>query len=213
MHVHDPSSGRTWTGTASPTALVIRLFHPPSHCPWTSMSLNHHIFKLARCCMKIEYRAFPQDCKLAELSGMLNHHDIWCSISTILFRSPQRSHLACRIESNQASLGNLLRRQETSPPGSTHFLLYILIPTGHTKTVRAIVWSPSGWSLATTSFNANIGIWKCDGEDVGDEEATILEGHETECKSIPSLHLVRCLRAVVATTPIRRSRSRRVCGS
>ena len=93
------------------------------------MSLNHHSFNLARCCMKIEryieHRAFPQDFRLPELSGQLNHHDIWCSISTILFRSPRRSRLACRLDSNQASLGNLLRRQETSPSGSTHLLLYL----------------------------------------------------------------------------------------
>ena len=141
MHVHDPSSGRTWTGTASPIALVIRLSHPASRCPRTSMSLNHHSFNLARCCMKIEryieHRAFPQDFKLPELSGMLSHHDIWCSISTILFRSPRRSRLACRLDSNQASLGNLLRRQETSLSGST-ICCYTSIPTGHTKTVRAV---------------------------------------------------------------------------
>ncbi|KZT28023.1 WD40 repeat-like protein [Neolentinus lepideus HHB14362 ss-1] len=70
------------------------------------------------------------------------------------------------------------------------------IQTGHTKTVRAIAWSPSGRTLATASFDANIGIWEQ--ELAEDEEGkpnyavntgewecmSLLEGHETECKSV-----------------------------
>jgi WD40 repeat protein len=64
------------------------------------------------------------------------------------------------------------------------------IPTGHAKTVRSIAWSPSGKTLATGSFDSNIGIWEQ--EDVGEDQfgagewecMTILEGHETECKCI-----------------------------
>ena len=64
------------------------------------------------------------------------------------------------------------------------------IHTGHTKTVRAIAWAPSGESLATASFDANVGIWEQDppGEEGGGggewECASLLEGHETECKSV-----------------------------
>ncbi|KAH7910680.1 WD40-repeat-containing domain protein, partial [Hygrophoropsis aurantiaca] len=64
------------------------------------------------------------------------------------------------------------------------------IPTGHTKTVRSIAWSPSGKTLATGSFDSNVGIWEREGGHDGDEEAadwecmTLLEGHETECKSV-----------------------------
>jgi cytosolic iron-sulfur protein assembly protein CIAO1 len=66
------------------------------------------------------------------------------------------------------------------------------IPTGHTKTVRAIAWSPSGTTFATASFDSNIGIWD-QGASEGNIEtpvqgewecASLLEGHETECKSV-----------------------------
>ncbi|KAF7980253.1 hypothetical protein HWV62_38989 [Athelia sp. TMB] len=69
------------------------------------------------------------------------------------------------------------------------------IPTGHSKTVRAIAWSPAGKSLATASFDTNIGIWEQEAgsdDEVGEggssagewECAALLEGHETECKSV-----------------------------
>ena len=66
------------------------------------------------------------------------------------------------------------------------------IPTGHAKTVRAVAWPPSGTPLATASFDSNIGVWAQedgDGEDEFDparewECMSLLEGHETECKSV-----------------------------
>ena len=67
------------------------------------------------------------------------------------------------------------------------------IPTGHTKTVRSIAWAPSGKTLATGSFDSNVGIWESedavDAEDTRESAAdwecvTLLEGHETECKSV-----------------------------
>lgn len=72
------------------------------------------------------------------------------------------------------------------------------IDTEHLKTVRAVAWSPSGKTLATASFDSNVGIWEQERDDEEDDEMTgeerlgngewecigTLEGHETECKSV-----------------------------
>jgi len=55
--------------------------------------------------------------------------------------------------------------------------------------VRAVAWAPSGKTLATGSFDANIGIWEQgeteEGGEPGEWECiSLLEGHETECKSV-----------------------------
>ncbi|RDB18626.1 putative cytosolic iron-sulfur protein assembly protein 1 [Hypsizygus marmoreus] len=92
----------------------------------------------------------------------------------------------------------------TSPPTlppAPKFTHVSTIPTGHTKAVRSLAWSPSGQTLATASFDSNIGIWEQeadeddDGDDIDErggkgagkgqwECASQLEGHETECKSV-----------------------------
>lgn len=64
------------------------------------------------------------------------------------------------------------------------------IDTGHSKTVRALAWAPSGKTLATASFDSNIGIWEQEASSDDEREggewecASLLEGHETECKSV-----------------------------
>ncbi|KAI1788069.1 WD40-repeat-containing domain protein [Ganoderma leucocontextum] len=77
---------------------------------------------------------------------------------------------------------------------SLKFAHITTIPTGHAKTVRAIAWSPSGTTFATASFDSNIGVWgqEEDGDNndgafnpAGEWECmSLLEGHETECKSV-----------------------------
>jgi cytosolic iron-sulfur protein assembly protein CIAO1 len=73
------------------------------------------------------------------------------------------------------------------------FSLATTILTEHSRTIRAVAWAPSGETLATASFDSNIGIWERarDGdEDEGQgaqgewECVSTLEGHETECKSV-----------------------------
>ena len=71
--------------------------------------------------------------------------------------------------------------------GEPKFELNTSIATGHAKTVRALAWSPSGNTLATGSFDSNVGIWQQVGGE--DEEGawecvSSLEGHETECKGV-----------------------------
>ncbi|KAH7345767.1 WD40 repeat-like protein [Rhizoctonia solani] len=92
------------------------------------------------------------------------------------------------------------------PPDSTEkeydyrFKPVTSIPTGHTRTVRAIAWAPGGKTLAVGSFDSTISIWERSG---GDDEGGVngidqpsgewemvsqLEGHENECKSLAYSH-------------------------
>ena len=92
---------------------------------------------------------------------------------------------------------------DDSNTNNPRFELHTSIPTGHAKTVRCVAWAPSGKTFATASFDSNIAIWEQesagdDAEDFGmslDQEgggskrgewecASLLEGHETECKSV-----------------------------
>ncbi|KAF8325780.1 WD40-repeat-containing domain protein [Cantharellus anzutake] len=77
---------------------------------------------------------------------------------------------------------------EGSP--SLEFRTADVIPTGHSKTVRSIAWSPSGENLATASFDSTVAIFSRS-ENRDDETASgewecvsTLEGHESECKSV-----------------------------
>lgn len=90
---------------------------------------------------------------------------------------------------------------ESQSPDASHdkindlkFSHLTTIPTGHAKTVRALAWAPSGKTLATASFDANIGVWEQEADEEPDssgvgssgdwECVSLLEGHETECKSV-----------------------------
>jgi WD40 repeat protein len=119
--------------------------------------------------------------------------------------NPKRSLLASCSADKSVRLFHYRRisadqEQEQDPGGAEvnadagfRFAHLTTIATGHAKTVRAVAWSPSGKTLATASFDSNIGIWEqeaagSDGDDDGGagewECASLLEGHETECKSV-----------------------------
>jgi len=102
--------------------------------------------------------------------------------------NPTRPILASCSADKSVRLYNY--RPNTSPSDPSASLTFshtTIIPTGHTKTVRAIAWAPSGKTLATASFDSNIGIWEQEDEEDGEgnwECMSLLEGHETECKSV-----------------------------
>ncbi|EPQ53674.1 WD40 repeat-like protein [Gloeophyllum trabeum ATCC 11539] len=113
--------------------------------------------------------------------------------------NPTKPILASCSADKTVRLYHYGRNDDEPDPGSISFKHVNTIQTGHTKTVRAIAWSPSGRTLATASFDANIGIWEREGaEEEEDEDGnpshtvhsgewecmSLLEGHETECKSV-----------------------------
>ncbi|KAF8621804.1 hypothetical protein AX15_007480 [Amanita polypyramis BW_CC] len=96
--------------------------------------------------------------------------------------NPSKPILASCSADKNVQLYHYTRRQS----GEIAFSSDCEIPTGHTKTVRAVAWSPSGEKLVTASFDSNIGIWEREsgGDDREWECVSTLEGHETECKSV-----------------------------
>ena len=134
---------------------------------------------------------------VADLSGEIDSLSIKLSLSS-LHRHVGHDDRAWHVAWNPAkpllatcSADKSVRLYAYTSDSSPNFVHHHSIPTGHTKTVRGIAWSPSGLALATASFDANIGIWQREdeedpGEEVGGEWecVTILEGHETECKSV-----------------------------
>ncbi|KAL5514358.1 hypothetical protein ACEPAG_2446 [Sanghuangporus baumii] len=86
---------------------------------------------------------------------------------------------------------------------NVEFELQASVQTGHAKTVRCVAWAPSGKTFATASFDSNIAVWEQEGADDDGgmdvdgevnggggggsrdwECASLLEGHETECKGV-----------------------------
>ncbi|KAI5121992.1 hypothetical protein M0805_001825 [Coniferiporia weirii] len=127
--------------------------------------------------------------QLAELTG---HQDrVWS-----LAWNPVRPLLASCSGDKTVRLAHY--RAQPSPDSEGSDLVFAQqasVPTGHAKTVRCVAWAPSGATFATASFDANIAVWEQEAGDGDDDDgngtrsgewecASLLEGHETECKSI-----------------------------
>ncbi|THH10603.1 hypothetical protein EW145_g1189 [Phellinidium pouzarii] len=134
--------------------------------------------------------------QIAELTG---HEDrVWC-----VAWNPAKPLLASCSSDKTVRL-YCYQRASLSPStdeSDLKFATQASVPTGHAKTVRCVAWSPSGTRFATASFDSNIGVWEQDGadgdvDDFGEDSAgegnrggewecaSLLEGHETECKSV-----------------------------
>lgn len=144
-----------------------------------------------------------QDWTISPVSELLGHEDrVW----TVAW-NPTRPLLASCSGDKTVRL-YYYRSQSSSPDSSekdelpvVKFEAQACISTGHSKTVRCVAWAPSGKTFVTGSFDSNIGIWEQEGRDDddmygGDEDggggsgsrewecASLLEGHETECKCV-----------------------------
>lgn len=138
------------------------------------------------------------------LTGRLcaGHEDrVWC-----VAWNPVRPLIAScsadktvRISHYQQKSSDLNESNEES--SSLEIRTQASIPTGHTKTVRCVTWAPTGETFAAASFDANISVWEQERRTDGDgdfsmaedggqsgggewECASLLEGHETECKCV-----------------------------
>ncbi|KIY48485.1 WD40 repeat-like protein [Fistulina hepatica ATCC 64428] len=132
-----------------------------------------------------------KECTILPIAELEGHEDrVW----TVAW-NPARPLLASCSADRTVRLYHYTQQPEGSASPYS-FQSNAAISTEHMKTVRSIAWSPSGQTLATASFDSNIGIWEqTSDEDMDDdgteasgngdwECVTLLEGHETECKSV-----------------------------
>ncbi|PAV20378.1 WD40 domain containing protein [Pyrrhoderma noxium] len=137
--------------------------------------------------------------KLEHIAELTGHEDRVCpSIQLQAIFNP-RPHI------NSHTKRNTSRLPAAATLPTLKFTTQSSVPTGHAKTVRCVTWAPSGKTFATASFDANIAIWEQESSESDDNEseggggggidedgvkkgewecACLLEGHETECKSI-----------------------------
>ena len=74
------------------------------------------------------------------------------------------------------------------------FSLLSNIPTGHAKTVRAVAWAPSGQTLATASFDSNIGIWEPEGTGRNNIRIRISMGRVVRIHMASSMLVIAAMR-------------------
>ncbi|KAG0147508.1 hypothetical protein CROQUDRAFT_656074 [Cronartium quercuum f. sp. fusiforme G11] len=156
----------------------------------------------------------PQRSSLKQVALLQGHSDRAWSVAW----HPTQPILASSSTDKQIRLYRFDPPSSSSPPTLSDpavprtFVFNYLdsIPTGHTRTVRAINWNPTGHLLASGSFDSTVSIWSSthsfldpvpssssrweseleaeherDQDEARDWECTLsLEGHESEIKGV-----------------------------
>jgi WD40 repeat protein len=114
---------------------------------------------------------------LVELATLRGHADrVWCAAW-----SPSGHCLASCSGDKSVRLW-VCNGADQRTADSAQWHCSVVLDGVHTRTVRALAWSPSGEFLASASFDGTTAIWQ--NQDGEFECVATLSGHENEVKSV-----------------------------